>query len=68
MSVNSTIDEFIHDRHERGATLEEIAEWSGFSPQRVGDALTELKTEGRIVRTPHERKTGLFASPVWRAA
>ena len=63
-----TIHAFVLQSGYDGATLEEVAERFGFTPQLVGEAMTRLYDIGKIWQTTLTRDVGLIpGSVVWRA-
>lgn len=50
-----------------GATCDEIAERLGYTPQQVGESLSEIVAENKVVATQDMRLTGLLAAPVYRS-
>lgn len=60
----SSIHSFIVDGGDRGATLEEIAEGLGYTPQQVGHTLTTLLLQQKIRTTSEWRGKNLAGASV----
>jgi hypothetical protein len=64
----TAVHSFVLQSGETGATVEDIAERFGFTPQLVGELLTALREQTKVFATGLTRDVGLIpASPVWRA-
>ena len=58
---------FILQSGDFGATIEEVSERFGFTPQVVGEILNSLQEDGKVWSN-ETRDSGLFPSPIWRAS